>query len=314
MNNSFVKDFRLLKNKKIVLISGGISSERKIAQKSSAAVEKALINLGLKYTRIDFNEKNRKDIFSLIRKANPDVAFLGLHGAYGEDGRIQGALDIIGVKYAGSKMLGSAVTMDKIVAKKLLLGENLPTPAFVEYAGKKIKFKLPAVVKPADGGSTVGVTIVKNSRAFEKAVKLALKYCPKVLIEKYIKGREVTVPVFFGRVLPVIEIIPKTSFYDFAAKYTKGMSVHIMPAKLEKKLYAEIQKLALLTHETLLLKDYSRIDFMIEEKSNKPYILEANSLPGLTGTSLLPEAARYAGISFEELVLKMLAGAVRNGQ
>ena len=314
MNNTFVRDFKLLKNKKIVLIAGGISSERKIALKSSDAVGKALRNLGLKYTRLDFNAGNRKDLFSLLRKINPDVAFLGLHGAFGEDGRIQGALDIMGIKYAGSGMLASAVTMDKIITKKIIIERNLPTPAYQEYAGGKLKIKFPVVVKPVDGGSTLGITIVKSGKDFNKAVKLALKYCPKVLVEKYIKGREVTVPVFFGRALPIIEIIPKTAFYDYTAKYVKGMSEHIMPAKLEKKLYKKIEELAVAVHDALSLKDYSRIDFIIDEKTGKPYILEANSLPGLTGTSLLPEAARYAGISFEEMILSMLSGAVRNGQ
>jgi len=314
VNNLFVEYHKLLKNKKIVLIAGGISSEREIALRSSDAVENALRNIGLKYSRIDFNEKNRKNIFSLIRKASPDIAFLGLHGAFGEDGRIQGALDILGIKYAGSGMLASAITMDKIITKKILIERKLPTPGYLEYTGGKLKMKLPVVVKPADGGSTVGITIVRNNKDFNKAVKLALKYCPKVLVEKYVKGREVTVPVFFGRALPVIEIIPKTEFYDYKAKYTKGMSKHIMPAKLEKKLYGKIEELALKVHEALLLKDYSRIDFIIEEKTGKPYILEANSLPGLTGTSLLPEAAGYMGISFEEMILSMLAGAVRNGQ
>jgi D-alanine-D-alanine ligase len=304
----------MLKNKKIVLISGGISAERKIALKSSDAVEKALINLGLKYKRVDFNERNRKDIFTIIGKTKPDVAFLGLHGAFGEDGRIQGALDILGVKYAGSGMLSSAIAMDKIITKKIFRERKLPTPDYAEYTGGKIKMRLPVVVKPADGGSTLGITIVKNSREFNKAVKLALKYCSKVLIEKYIKGREVTVPVFFGRTLPIIEIIPKTAFYDYTAKYVKGMSEHIMPAKIEKKLYEKIEELALKAHEALLLKDFSRVDFIIDEKTKKPYILEANSLPGLTGTSLFPEAAGYVGISFEEMILSMLSGAVRNGQ
>ena len=314
MNNTFVRDVKLLKNKKILLVSGGISSERKIALKSSDAVEKALFNLGLKYKRLDFNKKNRKDICTLIRKENPDVVFLGLHGAFGEDGRLQGALDIMGIKYAGSGMLASAITMDKIITKKILIEKKLPTPGYTEYTGGKLKLKLPVVVKPVDGGSTLGVTIVRTKKDFNKAVKLSLRFCSKVLVEKYIKGREVTVPVFFGRALPIIEIIPKTAFYDYKAKYTKGMSEHIMPAKIEKKLYKKIEKLALLTHEALLLKDYSRVDFMIDEKTNKPYILEANSLPGLTGTSLLPDAARSIGISFEEMILSMLSGAVRHGQ
>jgi D-alanine-D-alanine ligase len=205
------------------------------------------------------------------------------------------------------------MAMDKLITKKILLEAGLPTPDYCEYTGKKLKMKLPVVIKPVDGGSTIGVTIVKNKNEFQKAVRLAKKYCDRVIIEKYVKGREVTVPVLFDRALPIIEIIPKTAFYDYVAKYTKGMSDHILPAKLEKKLYAKISELAVLTHKVLLLKDYSRIDFMIDAAEGKPYILEANSLPGLTGTSLLPEAAKCVGISFEELILKMLAGALRNG-
>lgn len=313
MNSTFLKDFSLLKNKKILLLAGGISEEREIAQRSSDGAERALRNLGLKYKRLDFNEKNRKDIFTLIRKEKPDVVFLGLHGAFGEDGRIQGGLDIMGIKYAGSGMLASAVTMDKVITKNILIEKKLPTPAYYEYTGGELKMKLPVVVKPVDGGSTLGISIVRKGKDFKKAVKLAKKYCPKVVIEKYIKGREVTVSVFFGRALPIIEIIPKTSFYDYKAKYTKGMSLHILPAKLEKKLTRKIEKLAVDVHNALLLKDFSRVDFMIEEKTKIPYILEANSLPGLTGTSLLPEAAKYVGISFEEMILSMLAGAFRNG-
>lgn len=313
MKKEFLKDYGLLKNKKIALIAGGISSERKIALKSSAAVEKALRALGLNFVYIDFNAKNRKDIFTLIRRAAPDVAFLGLHGSYGEDGRIQGALDIMGIKYTGSGVLSSSMAMDKLVTKKVLLEEGLPTPAYCEYTEGKLNMKLPVVVKPVDGGSTIGITIVKSKNEFQKAVRLARKYCDKVIVEKYIKGKEVTVPVLFDRALPIIEIIPKTAFYDYVAKYTKGMSDHILPAKLKKKLYEEISRLAVLSHKALLLKDYSRIDFMIDGRSGKPYILEANSLPGLTGTSLLPEAAKCVGISFEELILKMLAGALKNG-
>jgi len=313
VNNVFAGDYGLLRNKKIVLLAGGISSERKIALKSSAAVEKALRNMGLKFVRIDFNSKNRKEIFTLIGRARPDVVFLGLHGSYGEDGCIQGGLDIMGIKYTGSGVLASSISMDKLIAKKLLLEAGLPTPGYYEHTGGELKMKLPVVVKPVDGGSTIGITIVKTEKEFQKAVRLAKKYCFRVMVEKYIKGREVTVPVLFGKALPVIEIIPKTAFYDYVAKYTKGMSDHILPARLGKKLYLRISGLAVLTHKLLLLKDYSRIDLMIEEKSGQPFILEANSLPGLTGTSLLPEAAEHAGIGFEELILKMLAGALRNG-
>jgi D-alanine-D-alanine ligase len=201
--------------------------------------------------------------------------------------------------------------MDKLLSKYIISEKGLLTPKYFEYKGK-LELKLPVVVKPVEGGSTIGISIVKKQSQFEKAVKMAFKYSKRVMVESYIKGREVTVPVFFGKALPIIEIIPKTGFYDYKAKYVKGMSEHILPARLPLKLYKEVQKTALLVHEILSLRDYSRIDFIIDGKGN-PYILEANTLPGLTGTSLLPEAAKTSGISFEEMVILMLTGAIRHG-
>ena len=312
-----MQELKLLKNKKIGLVVGGISPEREVALNGGKAVEKALKNLGLKYVKFDLNERTRKDIFGMIKRAKIDVVFMVLHGSYGEDGRLQGGLDMIKVPYIGSDALSSAVAMDKVFTKQILIQNGIPTPAFEEVGkGKKVKevkvrMKLPLVVKPVDCGSTIGISIVKTKKELNKALKLAFKYSGKVFVEKYINGTEITVPILNDTALPVIEIIPKTRFYDYKAKYVKGMSTHILPARLPEKVYAKAQELAVKTHMVLGLKDFSRVDFMVG-KNNKLYVLEINSLPGLTATSLLPEAARFSGVSFEEMVLKMLVYPVKN--
>ena len=306
-----IEEINMLKNKKIGLITGGISPERKIAIKGGDAVEKAIKNLKLKYIKLDLNNKNRMDIFGLIKKRNIDVVFLVLHGRYGEDGTIQGGLDIIKVPYTGSGVLGSALAMDKVITKKILIQNNIRTPSYqVLSKGEKLKMNLTVVVKPIDCGSTIGISIVEKLKNLKKAYNIAFKYGEQILVEKYIKGKEITVPIFNDKPLPVIEIISKTKFYDYKAKYVKGMSTHILPADLPSNVYNEAQNLAIKTHKLLNLKCFSRVD-MIYGTDKKIYVLEANSLPGLTKTSLLPESARSCGISFEEMVLRMLIDAIK---
>jgi D-alanine-D-alanine ligase len=306
------KEIKILKNKKIGLITGGISPERDIALKSGRAVERALKNLQLKFVKIDLNHHNRSDIFTIIRRLKINIAFLALHGYGGEDGKIQGALDIMKIPYIGSNTLSSAIAMDKNVTKNLLLQNDIPTPKYQLFnKGDTLKIDLPVVVKPNDCGSTIGVSIVHKFKDLKKAINLAFHYSRKILVEKYIKGREITVPIFDDKPLPIIEIISKTDFYDYKAKYVKGFSKHILPADLKPDVYKKAQELALQTHKILGLKYFSRVD-MILENDNKIYVLEVNSLPGLTETSLLPESLRYLGISFEEMVLKMLINALKN--
>jgi D-alanine-D-alanine ligase len=219
----------------------------------------------------------------------------------------------MGVPYIGSKFLASAVAMDKVFSKQLMLMNGIPTPEFeVLKRGQKPSMSVPYVVKPSDGGSTIGVSIVKENSAIAKALKEGFKHADTLIIERYIDGREITVPVFEEKALEIIEIRPKTSFYDYKAKYVKGMSEHILPARLPKKLYAEAQELAEKVHAVLGLQDFSRIDFMLDMRG-KLFVLEANTLPGLTGTSLLPEAMKYAGVSFSGMVAKMLFLAIKNG-
>ncbi len=300
-----------LKNKRVALVYGGFSSERKVALMAFPAVEAAFKALNLKYFKFDLNEKSRKKVFAFVEKNRIEVVFLMLHGRFGEDGTIQGGLDLMGVPYIGSGTLASALAADKAVSKLVLLQKNIPTPAFeVLSRGETPKMKPPMVIKPVDGGSTIGISIVKRPGALKKALKDAFRYCDRVLAEKFVSGREITVPVFEERALEIIEIIPKTSFYDYKAKYAKGMSEHIIPARLDRKNYKKAQALAVEVHKALGLSSFSRVDIIVG-KGGRLEVLEANTLPGLTGTSLLPEAAKLAGLDFKTLIARMLYGAFK---
>ena len=300
-----------LKNKRVALVYGGFSSERKVALMAFPAVEAAFKALKLSYFKFDLNEKSRKKVFSFIEKNRIDVVFLMLHGKFGEDGTIQGGLDLMGVPYIGSGTLASALAADKAVSKMLMLQEGITTPAFeVLSRGETPKMKPPLVIKPIDGGSTIGISIVKKQGALKKALRDAFRYSDRVLAERFVSGTEITVPVFEERALEIIEIIPKTAFYDYKAKYARGMSEHIIPARLDKKTYKKARELAVKVHNSLGLSSFSRVD-IIAGKNGRLEVLEVNTLPGLTGTSLLPEAAKLAGFDFKTMIAKMLCGAFR---
>jgi len=282
-----------------------------VALKGFKAVEQALKGMKLKFFKFDLNKNSKRNVFAFVNRSKLDVIFLMLHGRFGEDGTIQGGLDFLGVPYIGSSAVASAVAMDKIVSKTVMLASGISTPEFeIVEKGKNPGLRLPFVAKPAVGGSTIGISIVRKQSGVRKAVTEAFRFCDKVLVEKYIAGREITVPIFEDKALEIIEIIPKTAFYDYKAKYVKGMSLHIMPAKLPAVVYKKAQALALKVHRVLGLKDFSRIDIIIG-KNGKLFVLEANTLPGLTGTSLLPEAAKYAGLSFADMTARMLRMALR---
>lgn len=242
-----------------------------------------------------------------------DVVFLALHGGSGEDGRLQALLDLVGVPYTGSGYLGSALAMDKEVSKLLFERAGIPTPPWVlapadaEAVERAVGF--PAVVKPSKQGSTVGLTVVRRREGLAAAIEEAARFDDEVLIEKYIEGRELTVGVLGERALPVVEIRPKHEIYDYECKYTKGMSEYLVPAPLSEAQARELQDLALRAHRVLKLRGYSRIDFRMDAHG-RVYCLEANSLPGLTQTSLLPKAAAAAGISFPELCDQIVRAAL----
>jgi D-alanine-D-alanine ligase len=239
---------------------------------------------------------------AVVREA--DVLFLALHGGRGEDGTIQTLLEMIGVPYTGSGRLGSAMAMDKDISKRLFRTAGVTTPEWVmaPAAGDRIGRELgwPAVVKPSKQGSTVGLTVVKRPGDYDSAVALARQYDDEVMIERFIAGRELTVGVLEGQALAVGEIIPRHEIFDYECKYTPGMSEEIFPADLPAKVTEECQRLGLLAHEALKLGGYSRVDFRLTPDAEL-FCLEVNTLPGMTATSLLPQAARAVGIEFPEL-------------
>jgi len=238
----------------------------------------------------------------VVRKA--DVLFLALHGGRGEDGTIQALLEMLGVPYTGSGRLGSAMAMDKDVSKRLFRFVGVPTadwvmtPTSAAEVGSRLGW--PAVVKPSKQGSTVGLSISKHEKELEPAVRLARQYDDEVMIERFVPGRELTVGVLEGRPLAVGEIIPRHEIFDYECKYTPGMSEEIFPADLPGPVAAECQRLSLLAHDSLKLGGYSRVDFRLTPRG-EIFCLEVNTLPGMTATSLLPQAARAVGIEFPEL-------------
>ena len=255
-----------------------------------------------------------------------DVVFLGLHGGYGEDGTIQALLDVVGVPYTGSGHLASAVAMDKDVSKHLFRNADVPTAKWVllsqgERAGGREgerlaaavkEFGLPLIVKPSKQGSTVGLSIVKKEGELKAAVDEAFRFDDEVLVEEFIAGRELTVSILGGEALPVGEIIPKHEIYDYECKYTPGMAVEEFPAKLTRAETERVQELARKAFKALKLRGCARIDFRMSPKGEF-YCLEANTLPGMTGTSLVPQAAAAAGVTFPELCDRIVRLALEGG-
>jgi len=294
---------------KVGVIAGGISSEREVSLSTGRSIYEALIKAGYNTQFIDFEG----NVQSIIEK-NINVAFIALHGKYGEDGTIQGLLELLKVPYTGSGVLSSALAMDKIFTKKIFQFENIPTPDFLSIHEQnfkehkeinsyiKDKIRYPVIVKPNRGGSTIGVNIVNKENDLQDAIKAAFVYDNAVLVEKYIKGRLLTVGIIGNDpiALPLIEIKPKSGFYDYAAKYTQGLTEYLVPAPVEKSLADNISNLAIRCHEMLDCSGVSRVD-LIMDMDNNINILEVNTIPGMTPTSLVPKAAASCGIDFVSL-------------
>ncbi|MDY0027533.1 MAG: D-alanine--D-alanine ligase [Candidatus Humimicrobiaceae bacterium] len=297
------------KSLKIGVIAGGVSSEREISLLTGKNIYDSLLRSGYNAVFIDPAD----DFFKRLKEVN--IAFLALHGKYGEDGTIQGLLEFAGIPYTGSGILGSAIAINKILSKKIFQCENILTPDYIEVELKNglelselkklldKKTGYPVIVKPNTEGSTIGVSIVDNDSQLESAVNEALKYDNRILIEKYIKGRELTVSIIGNEpiALPIIEIKPKSGFYDYEAKYTSGMTEYVVPAELDDKLTGYILETAVKCHKALQCKSISRVDFILDNYNNA-YVFELNTMPGMTETSLVPKAAKAAGISFDLLV------------
>lgn len=292
--------------KKIAVLMGGPGSERDVSLATGRGVSKALRSLGVDVVDVDVRDEN----FQLPKEV--DLAFNTIHGTFGEDGQLQKILEERGVAYTGDGVEASVIAFDKIKSKEKFRDDKVTTPDWqVLASGERPTIPLPIVVKPPRQGSTVGVVIVKNENELNSAVAEAAKYDPELLIEKFVPGRELTIGILGDQALPIIEIIPKGGFYDFATKYPflnpqAGASAqHICPAKIDAGKTKEIQELALRAFRAIGLEVYARIDVMLSE-NGEPFVLEANTIPGMTEASLLPEAAAAAGINYVDLCVRII--------
>lgn len=335
---------------KILLLAGGESSEREVSLDTGFTIHKSLLKLGHEVLAVDpctgqnllkngkfvlTNDSNNPENISLINSGkyiltehnlandykDVEVVFNGLHGGYGENGKIQCLLDLAGKKYTGSGMAASVIAMDKSITKHLAASEHISTPRWAMCKVDKGKidedlienvtayFKPPFIVKPNDGGSTVGLTKVEHYDQLEDALELSLKESPNILIEVYIAGREMTASVFNGDALPVVEIKPRSGLYDYKAKYTKGFSEYFVPADIQREVSESIQSNARTIYNLIGASGLARVDFILDE-DNKHHFLEINTLPGMTSLSLSPMAAKAVGIDFDQLVQKLIETAL----
>jgi len=309
--------------KKIAVLLGGKSAEREISLKTGNAVVNALINLGHNVKSIDTKE----DFIDDLKQFHPDLVFIALHGPFGEDGKVQGLLEILGYPYTGCGVLASALASNKIYTKRILKEAEIPTPKFFTIKEKDYlenpveienlllkKFNLPLVIKAPNQGSTIGIYFAKQKNDLNPMILEAFKFEKEILIEEFILGREVTVAIMGNdelQILPTIEIVSNTGtgVYDYTAKYSKGMSDHIIPARLNESVIKTINILAEKSYRSLGCRGFARVDFLVKNDIN-PYVLEVNTIPGMTETSLFPETALSVGISFDELIDRFIKYAL----
>lgn len=288
---------------KVALLYGGYSKERDISIKSGKAVEKALQKLGYDYKIFDIIE--RENFIKSIIEYKPDIAFIALHGKGGEDGTIQAILDFLNIPYTGSGMKTSVIAMDKILTKMYLESFNIPTAKWKFFLNIEDALQyvptFPCVVKAPTEGSSIGVYIAKNLKEYKNAVEDVFNIDNEILIEDFIKGRELTVSIIDGNVYDIIEVVVEEGFYDYNNKYITGKTKYICPAPLEDDVYRNIQNLGLTVYNVLRCKGAARVDIILSE-DKKPYVLEVNTIPGMTEFSLLPKAVAIKGIDFTKLV------------
>jgi D-alanine-D-alanine ligase len=305
---------------RVAVLKGGRSLERQVSLRSGARVEDALERLGHEVTAIDVGI----DLIRRLRALSPEVAFVALHGRDGEDGTVQELLEILGIPYTGSGVLASVRATDKVLAKHLMAEAGIPTPEFFAFnqtafrelgaaealAAIEERLYFPIVVKPSSQGSALGIKFARTAAAVPAALVAAFSYDAKVLLERHVDGRDLAVSLLDGpagpEALPVVEAVPRDEdFYDFEARYEIGRTEFVCPARLPAGASERAQELALRTHRLLGCYGFSRVDLLLDE-AGELFVLEANAIPGLTETSLLPQAAEAAGIGFDELVERIL--------
>ncbi len=300
-----------MKYKKIALVKGGMGSERDVSLSTGAAFEQSLKDLNLEYVVIDAKE----DFPRLLMESGADVALLALHGKYAEDGVVQGICEYLKIPYSGSGVLTSALCMNKVLTKQIFLQNGVSTPEYqlVDLSMTSVDkvdifLQAPVVVKPSRDGSSVGITICKTNAEIRPAIEEASKFDDQILIERFISGIELTVPVIMGKSLTPIEILPKLEFYNYENKYTAGNTDYFLPARVEKEALEDLKQLSEKIYTIFNIGTYCRIDYMMDRNS-KLYVLEINTLPGFTPTSLVPKSAKHDGIQFNDLILTLIEGA-----
>lgn len=301
-------------HKKIGVIMGGLSSERDISMKSGVAVLDALKSAGLNAVPLDVRDETEEEIRRLILTQAVDIVFVAMHGGFGEGGSLQHILEKIRIPYTGPREAASRLAMNKTVSRRFFKKAGLSVPRYRRIFRKMPRFlsKLfliglayPWVVKPSAQGSSIGISFIDSVSNLEGALERAFKYGDDVLVEEFIRGREITVSVLDDQALPIVEIIPKKKFFDFQAKYETGLTDYVVPAFLDAKIAQKAQEDAVSATRALGCRHFSRVD-MIVNAQGAPYVLEVNTIPGMTATSLFPKAAAAAGIGFSALCIRLL--------
>ena len=299
------------RRKRVAVVLGGMSAEREISQMTGESVARVLSERGYNVSVI----RAGRDLPMRLTAARIDVVFNALHGRYGEDGCVQGLLEMMGIPYTGSGVCASAIGMDKIATKRIWQSLDLPTPEWRaipagETIGPSISLpaKLPIVVKPGAEGSSVGVSIVRERSKLGAAIAQARSFGAEVLLERYVAGKEVTVAILGSRALCAMEVIPEGEFHSYEVKYTPGKEQFVLPAPLGKKAYDRVLELALAAHHSIGAEGYSRVDLRVDAHET-PFLIEINTLPGLTNLSYFPKMAAHVGITYSDLVENILDGA-----
>lgn len=301
---------------RVALLQGGRSLEREVSLRSGARVADALERLGHDVVAIDVAQ----DLVARLREARPDVAFVAMHGRDGEDGTVQELLELVGIPYTGSGISACIQSFDKVLSKHRFVDAGIPTPdffAFTETAFKALgaaqalpeieeRLDFPIVVKPAGQGSALGIKFADSAGAVPAALLAAFSYDDKVLLERFVHGRDLGISLLDGEPLPIVEAVPVGERYDFEARYTVGQTEFVCPASLPDGVTERAQELAVQVWELLGLRGMARVDVMLSEDSGELYVLEANAIPGLTDTSLLPQAAEAAGVDYDALIQRLL--------
>ncbi len=312
--------------KKIVVLKGGTSPEREVSLVSGTEIASALKNMGYRVIEIDpADYPELTDLLTAIQNEQPLLVFNGLHGGSGENGELQAALSLAGIKLTGSGFKASCFSMDKYISKLIAIAEGIPVPKYIlmredlledyqdteDYSGFSHQLGLPIIVKPNDAGSSVGISRVECLEDLKPAVQKALQYSQSVLLEEYIPGRELTVTIIDSEAYPVVEIKPLEGWYDYTNKYTHGKTKYEAPAQIDDTVAKLLQLYALRLWKAFCLSGYARIDFRYDDL--KPYFLEVNTLPGMTSLSLTPMAAKAAGLSFQDLLKKIIEVTITQG-